>query len=229
MQLRRLACGARKSDGNLSGTFIVAGDCIAKGRAYAFAQTPQRESDILRHFVTCLGLAASLLLTGYAWAQPAGAPQTGAAGACTRIVADAARLACYDAAFGRAAAGATTPDRPPGSRPAAASTTVPQPVSGAAAPEAVRKFGDYGQLTQDRKARSDVPKSVTAQITQLSSLPNGLFRLTLDNQQSWQTTQADWALSFKAGDRVQISRLPLGGYQVSVAGNSHSVGAKRMQ
>jgi hypothetical protein len=215
MQLPRLACGARKSDGNLSGAFIVAGDCIAKGRAYAFAQTPQRESNILRHFVTCLGLAASLLLTGYARAQPAGAPQTGAAGACTRIVADAARLACYDAAFGRAAAGATTPDRPPGSR--------------AAAPEAVGKFGDHGQLTQDRKAQSDVPKSVTAQITQLSSLPNGLFRLTLDNQQSWQTTQADWALNFKAGDRVLITRLPLGGYQVSVAGNNRSVGAKRTQ
>jgi hypothetical protein len=183
----------------------------------------------LRHFTPCLGLAASLLLTGPAAAQSAGAPQSGAAEACPRIVADAARLACYDAAFGRAALGTTTPDRPPASRATPPPIAVPPPVSGVAPPEAVEKFGDYGQLARDRKAKADVPKNVTAQITQLSSLPNGLFRLTLDNQQSWQTTQADWALSFKAGDRVQISRLPLGGYQVSVAGNSHSVGAKRTQ
>jgi hypothetical protein len=181
----------------------------------------------LRHFATCLGFAASLLLTGYAVAQPAGAPETRAAGACTRIVADAARLACYDATFGRTASGAATPDRPPASPAAPPSTTFPPPVSGAASPDAVGKFGDYGQLPQDRRAKSDVPKNVTAQITQLSSLPNGLFRLTLDNQQSWQTTQADWALNFKAGDRVLITRLPLGGYQVSVAGDNRSVGAKR--
>ena len=215
MQLPRLARGARKSDGNLSGALLRPAICIAEGRAYAFAQTPHRASHILRHFVTCLGLAAPLLLTGYARAQPAGAPETGAAGACRRIVADAARLACYDAAFGKAAAGATTPERSPGSR--------------AASPESVGKFGDYGQLAQDRKAQSDVPKSVTAQIAQLSSLPNGLFCLTLDNQQSWQTTQVDWALDFKVGDRVLIARLPLGGYQVSVAGNGRSVGAKRTQ
>jgi len=167
----------------------------------------------VRHFATCLGLAASLLL-GHAGAQP-GSPETGAAGACTRIAANAARLACYDAAFGRAASGATTPDRPPASR--------------AAPPDAVEKFGDYGQLARDRKAKSDVPKKVSAEITQLTSLPNGLFRLSLDNQQIWQTTQADWALNFKVGDRVLITRLPLGGYQVSVAGSGLSVGAKRTQ
>ncbi len=208
----------------------MAGDCIGRGRAYAFAQTLHiGEPDPLRHFAPCVGLAASLLLTGYAGAQLAGAPETGAAAACTRIAVDAARLACYDAAFGRAASGATTPDHPPASRAAPPSSTVPPPVAGAASPAAVGKFGDYGQLPQDRKAQADVPKKMTAQITQLSSLPNGLFRLTLDNQQSWLTTQADWALNFKAGDRVLITRLPLGGYQVSVAGDNRSVGAKRTQ
>jgi hypothetical protein len=171
----------------------------------------------------------SPLLTGYVGAQPADAAPTDAAGACTRIAVDAARLACYDAAFGRVASDATTPEHPLASPAAPASITVPHPVSGAASPDALGKFGDYGQLAQDRKAQSEVPKSVTAQITQLSSLPNGLFRLTLDNQQRWQTTQADWALNFKAGDRVLITRLPLGGYQVSVAGNNRSVGAKRTQ
>ena len=168
-------------------------------------------------------------MSGHAGAQPAGAAQTGAAEACTRIVADAARLACYDAAFGGAALGATMPDRPPARRAAPPSTAAQPPGSGVAPPAAVEKFGDYGQLARDRKTQSDVPKNMTARVTQLSSLPNGLFRLTLDNHQSWQTEQADWALQFKTGDRVLITRLPLGGYQVSVAGNSRSIGAKRIQ
>ena len=181
----------------------------------------------MRHFVACLGLASSLLLTGQPEAQPAGASKTGAAEDCTRIAEDAARLSCYDAAHGRAAVGraavgATPPDRPQASQ-------TPPPASGITAPDAVDKFGDYGQLARDHQAKSEVPKRVTAQITTLSTLPNGLFRFTLDNQQTWQTMQADWALDFKAGDRVLITRLPLGGYQVSVAGDSRSVGAKRTQ
>ena len=179
----------------------------------------------MRHFVACLGLASSLLLTGQPEAQPAGAPKTGAD--CTRIAEDAARLSCYDAAHGRAAVGraavgATPPDRPQASQ-------TPLPASGIAAPDAVDKFGDYGQLARGHQAKSEVPKRVTAQITTLSTLPNGLFRFTLDNQQTWQTMQADWALDFKAGDRVLITRLPLGGYQVSVAGYNRSVSAKRTQ
>jgi hypothetical protein len=193
-------------------------------------RTPHtREPDILRHFIAYLGLASSFLLIGRAGTtHAAGAPETGAPQACTRITPDAARLACYDAAFGRRASGATTPDRPPASQ-APPSAGVPPAVSGGAPPDAVEKFGDYGQLKRDHQARSDVPKRLTGQITQVSSLPNGLFRLTLDNLQSWQTTQSDWALNFKAGDRVLITRLPLGSYQVSVEGNNRSVGAKRTQ
>jgi hypothetical protein len=177
---------------------------------------------MLRHFVTCLGLASPLLLTGHAGAQSAGAPETGAPEDCTGIAADAARLSCYDAAFGRVAVGATPPDRPGASQ-------TPPTASGIAPPDAVEKFGDYGQLAHDHQAKSEVPKRVTGQITKLSTLPNGLFRFTLDNQQTWQTMQADWASEFKAGDRVLITRLPLGGYQVSVAGNNRSVSAKRTQ
>jgi hypothetical protein len=181
----------------------------------------------LRHFVTGLGLTSSLLLTGHAGAHPSGALETGAPDACRRITADAARLACYDATFGRAAVGSTTPNRPPASQATPPSPGAPLPVPRGEPPGAVEKFGDYGQLKRDHQAKSDVPKRLTGQITQVSRLPNGLFRLTLDNQQSWQTTQADWALDFKAGDRVLIARLPLGGYQVSVEGNNRSVGAKR--
>jgi hypothetical protein len=195
--------------------------CKRKGLCFRPGTLHQR-ADILRHFVACLGLASSLLLTGQPEAQSAGAPGTGAPENCMGIAADAARLSCYDAALGRVAVGATRPDRPRASQ-------TPPPASGIAPPDAVEKFGDYGQLARDHQAKSEVPKRVTGQITKLSTLPNGLFRFTLDNQQTWQTMQADWAFDFKAGDRVLITRLPLGGYQVSVAGNNRSVSAKRTQ
>jgi hypothetical protein len=129
-----------------------------------------------------------------------------AAQACARLSDDAARLACYDAAFGVAKA--------PAARP-----------SGVGKPDAQVKFGDYGQLHPDTKA--DLPKNLTVQVRQVTSLPNGLYRLTLDNGQVWRTAQADWALTFKANDAVTISRMALGGYQISIAGQGKSVGARR--
>lgn len=162
--------------------------------------------------VFCWGLFFPLLI-GRVGAQ---SPQ-----ACARIVADAARLACYDAAFGRAPSSSTPV--PPATAP-----PVVQPPAAAATPiAAVDKFGDYGQLPRDRLVKSSVPARVAGSITHLSLLPDGLYRLTLDNAQTWQTTQSDWALAFKIGDQVEIRRLPLGGYQLSVSGNNRSVGAKR--
>jgi hypothetical protein len=144
-------------------------------------------------------------------------------------VADAARLACYDAAFGRASSGMSTSGGPaqPAGKVSAPSAKLAAPAAGGTTANAVDKFGDYGQLERDRHANSDLPKRESAQIIRLASLPNGRVRLTLDNQQSWDTTEADWAIVFKVGERVQIDRLPLGGYQVSLVGNNHSVGAKR--
>ena len=131
-----------------------------------------------------------------------------AAQACTRLGDDASRLACYDAALGVA--------KPP---------AAPQPSAVKSEPSA--KFGDNGRLHPDAKA--DLPKNLTAQVQQVTPLPNGLYRLTLDNGQVWRTSQADSALAFKANDRVTISRMVLGGYEVSLAGHSTSVSATRIK
>jgi hypothetical protein len=131
-----------------------------------------------------------------------------AAQACTRLGDDASRLACYDAALG--------PAKPPAAQQ-----------SGAGKTEPAAKFGDNGQLHPESKA--DLPKNLTVQVQQATPLATGLYRLTLDNGQVWRTTQADMALSFKANDMVTISRMVLGGYEISLAGHSTSVNATRIK
>ena len=131
-----------------------------------------------------------------------------AAQACTRLSDDVSRLSCYDAALG-----------------VVKSPTAQQ--SDAGKTDAQAKFGDNGQLHPDAKA--DLPKNLTVQVQQVTSLPAGRYRLTLDNGQVWRTTQADWALTFKANDTVTISRMVLGGYQISLAGHNTSVSATRIK
>jgi len=143
-----------------------------------------------------------------------------AAQACTRLGDDASRLACYDAALGRDAVSGH--DSVSG---AAKPPTAPQP--GAVNSETSVKFGDDGRLHPHPKA--DLPKNLTAQVQQVTPLRDGHYRLTLDNGQVWSTTQADSALTFKASDTVTISRLLLGGYEVSLAGHTTSVSAIRMK
>jgi hypothetical protein len=156
----------------------------------------------MRELSAAIGLAFVLAL-GCAHGQDLKAAQ-----ACTRLGDDAARLSCYDAALGAA--------KPP-----------PAPQSGVVKTDPQAKFGDDGRLHPHPKA--DLPKNFTAQVQQVTPLPTGLYRLTLDNGQVWSTTQADSGLAFKANDMVTISRLLLGGYEISLAGHTTSVSATRMK
>ena len=122
-----------------------------------------------------------------------------AARACVGIAQNPARLECYDKAFG------------------------------VSAPNPEAQFGDTGQLQPKPALTENLPKSVTAAVRSAQPLAQGLYRLSLDNGQVWQTLEADWALHFQSSDSVTISRLPLGGYQISMAGSGRSVGAKRIQ
>ena len=131
------------------------------------------------------------------------------AAACVGVGNDAARLACYDLAFRSG------------------------PKSVAKAPEAAQKtdadarFGDSGQLHRDLKAKSDLPKNLSARLQKVSHLASGLYRLQLDNGQVWQTIETDWATSFAAQDSITITRMPIGGYQISLAGDTRSVAVRR--
>jgi hypothetical protein len=122
-----------------------------------------------------------------------------AARACVGIAQNPARLECYDQAFG------------------------------VSAPNPEAQFGDTGQLRAKLAPKEKLPKSVIATVRSAQPLAQGLYRLSLDNGQVWRTLEADWALHFQSSDSVTISRLPLGGYQISTAGSGRSVGAKRIQ
>src|SRR5258707_10214387 len=138
-----------------------------------------------------------------------------AARACDRLVDDTARVACYDAAMGVA--------KPPHAEQAGVSTAQQ---AGVGKTEPPAKFGDNGQLHPESKA--DLPKNLTAQVQQVTPLPNGLYRLILDNGQIWRTTRADGAVAFKANDTVTISQV-LGGYEISLAGHSTTVSEARIK
>ena len=99
---------------------------------------------------------------------------------------------------------------------------------GVTPPPPAARFGDTGQLPA-QVAQDPVPQTLEAKVSAVASLPEGLYRVTLDNGQVWQTRRADWALQFSTSDRVTISRLALGGYQISLAGNPRSVSAKRIK
>ena len=139
---------------------------------------------------------------GFAGTAPA--QDLGAARGCASIAGDAARLACYDNVF---------------------------KAMSAAAPQ--HTFGDTGQLPAQRKAEAkaqqSVPKTLDAKARAVVALPQGLYRITLDNDQVWVTRGTDWALDFHADDRVTITRMPLGGYQIALTGRAQSVSAKRIQ
>lgn len=128
-----------------------------------------------------------------------------AARACVQITDTAARLACYDAAF------AAQPVRPASPAPPAAS------------------FGDNGQLPRQLKAKADLPKKLQLKVQRVVPVGRGLYRLTLENGQIWETRQADWALEFKSSDTVTITRMVFDTYQISLAGQGRSVGVKRIE
>jgi hypothetical protein len=91
------------------------------------------------------------------------------------------------------------------------------------------RFGDTGQLRGEAEARRSLPSQLEAYVKRVAKLPDGRYRLTLDNDQVWQTTAADWAVEFNPEDAVTISRLPLGGYQIALSGENRNLGVKRTQ
>jgi hypothetical protein len=156
----------------------------------------------MRKIHSAAGLSFVLVL-GCARGQDVKAVQ-----ACTRLSDDAARLSCYDAALG----------------------VIRAPIeqqSGAVEMDPLAKFGDDGRLHTG--AKTNLPKNFTAQVRQVTPLANGLYQLTLDNGQVWTSTEADSALTFKLNDKVTISRMLLGRYEISLAGHAINVSARRMK
>jgi hypothetical protein len=139
--------------------------------------------------------------------------------ACTELQSDTKRLACFDREFAALGHGRPQPPHETGEHPASAPDAASIPTQ--------TRFGDDGQLRSETKP--SVPKSLTATVREVMALPAGLYRLTLDTGDVWRTTQADSALEFKVDDAVTISRLLLGGYEISLKGHTTSVSIVRIK
>jgi hypothetical protein len=140
---------------------------------------------------------------------------------CAAEVSDAARLACYDAAFGR-------PEAPAGTRggspvvAAAPAMAVTQPVPSSAPASAAaldaNPAADFGLSQQAIRARDpeqaekNDPEQITGTVAMVAYRPRGEMVVTLDNGQVWVQSQIDRKARLNDGDTVTIKKGALASY-----------------
>jgi FtsP/CotA-like multicopper oxidase with cupredoxin domain len=150
---------------------------------------------------------------------------------CVAVSDDAARLACYDRAYGRnaasksaAAAGAAAAGTAAAPKsPAVASPTAVHAAPAAATPkDPVTEFG----LTEAAKQAKDpakaaeaakAPTSMTAKVISLRFKKYGEFVVTLDNGQVWEQNEPMPSAIVRVGDTVTVKKAVLGSYTLVTA------------
>jgi len=141
---------------------------------------------------------------------------------CAAVASDAARLACYDQAFGRAGSNATpgAPAAPaaqatsPTAAPAAVAPVAAVP-SAAAVAQAREEFGlsEAAKRARDpERAREMMPESIVAVVAKVVRRPTGESIVTLENAQVWEQAEPGTTMLLKAGDSVTIRKAALGSY-----------------
>jgi len=114
--------------------------------------------------------------------------------ACASVVEDSARLACYDAAFGRPAAGAA-PARVP----------------------VAKAREEFGLTEAEKRARDPAkaeahPESITGRVASVGRRPGGELLVTLSDGQVWTQVEAGTNVFLKEGDEITIRKAALGSY-----------------
>jgi FtsP/CotA-like multicopper oxidase with cupredoxin domain len=150
---------------------------------------------------------------------------------CVAVSDDAARLACYDRAYGRnaasksaAAAGAAAagtaaaPKSPAVASPTAvhaapAAATPKDPVSEFGLTEAAKQAKDPAKAAEAAKA----PTSMTAKVISLRFKKYGEFVVTLDNGQVWEQNEPMPSAIVRVGDTVTVKKAVLGSYTLVTA------------
>jgi len=175
--------------------------------------------------------ALGACLVAGACVLPARASSGSDGASCVAVSDDAARLACYDRAYGRKAASKATAT----AAPAASATAAPAAATAAAATAAhatpaaatpkdpVAEFG----LTEAAKQAKDpakaaeaakAPTSVTAKVISLRFKKYGEFVVTLDNAQVWEQNEPMPSAIVRVGDTVTVKKAVLGSYTLVTAG-----------
>lgn len=130
---------------------------------------------------------------------------------CVTVADDAARLACYDRAFGRTPAAKAAPS---------AQATAPV---GSTAPTATGSASEFGLSEAQRQAKDPAraassPESISAKAISVRWRKYGEFVVTLDNGQVWEQLEPMPSAVVKVGDSVTIKKGWLGSYMLVTAG-----------
>jgi hypothetical protein len=141
---------------------------------------------------------------------------------CVAVNDDAARLACYDRAFGRNASSRSAGTAAAVAAPVAAATAARATPAPAAPKDPVAEFG----LTEAAKQAKDpakaaaaaaAPTSVTAKVISLRFKKYGEFVVTLDNAQVWEQNEPMPSAIVRVGDTVTVKKAVLGSYTLVTA------------
>lgn len=114
--------------------------------------------------------------------------------ACASVAEDSARLACYDAEFGRPATGAA-PARVP----------------------VAKAHEEFGLTEAEKRARDPAkaevqPERITGRVASLGRRPSGELLVTLGDGQVWMQVESGTNLFLKEGDEITIRKAALGSY-----------------
>ena len=179
-------------------------------------------------------IAATVMMLA---ATPAAAQLPAEVMGCVAISSDTDRLACFDAAVARvspqarAAADARAVDTARiNAAEAAAATATIAAKSQADAMAKVEAFG--GEAVAARgKARFAPPegelREIETGITEILTNQSGLGVFLLENGQMWRQVDTSAMPRVKVGDRVTVSRAPLGGYRLNFVRQKRWVLVKR--
>jgi hypothetical protein len=130
--------------------------------------------------------------------------------ACASIADDAARLACYDRAFGR----------PAGKSPQTEGTAAPALATAAAAPSPEKDRREFGLSKADthtleaKAAAAREPESIAATVASVRRRGTGEQVFVLDDGQVWMEVEAYATTRVRAGDAVTIRKAALGSYML---------------
>ena len=184
--------------------------------------------------VSRIAALGACLVAGVCAASSARASPGSDGASCVAVSDDAARLACYDRAYGRnaasksaatagaaaaaTAAGAAAPKSPAVASPTAvhaapAAATPKDPVTEFGLTEAAKQAKDPAKAAEAAKA----PTSVTAKVISVRFKKYGEFVVTLDNGQVWEQNEPMPSAIVRVGDTVTVKKAVLGSYTLVTA------------
>ncbi len=158
-------------------------------------------------------LATAVVVTAASAASVATDPSR-----CATIDGDAARLACFDAAFPRGG-----PQSPP------AANSNPPAAAAAPPPEAVFGVNDTVRRARgERPAAEAAPPSIESTLARLDTLESGRFRVTLANGQVWEQVEPSLRFQPRTGETITVRQAALGSYLMR-ATRGAAVRARRLR